>query len=126
VVLGLAFRGLKNRANRDGFTEFWVDTVFACLMMLILTSKVLSPQYFMWVYPLAALRIAWSDTPRTDMVLWTVTGILTTLIFPVIYPMLHALYPVPRVILAIRNLLMAVITFRLLADLWRRGAPVSG
>ncbi len=125
VVFLLAVRGMRNLAKRDGFTEFWIDTVLACLMTLILTSKVLSPQYFMWVYPLAALHIAWSRTPRADMALWVLTGALTTLIFPVIYPMLYSLYPVPRAILAVRNLLLGIITVRLWLDLWRRGAPAT-
>lgn len=62
-----------------------VDLIASCLLALlvvIFTGKVFSPQYLLWVIPLAAY--IWEKNPLW-IAAWCLLGGLTTLIFPYLY-----------------------------------------
>ncbi len=93
-----------------------------CLLVIICTNRVLSPQYLMWVLPLVAVM------ERDYDLLWLGVCALTTLIFPYAYDWtdLHnnpmpPNYPfyLPALIL-VRNVLLVAATVRFAA----RSAPV--
>jgi uncharacterized membrane protein len=93
-----------------------VTASLAITLGLILTSKVLSPQYLVWLLPFLPVLAA-----RSRRVLWlaVTTLALTLLIFPVAYGALLAQQPLMVVILNIRNLLLVAMFGLVVSDLVR-------
>jgi hypothetical protein len=86
----------------------------ACLCVVLVTNKIFSPQYIIWVLPLVAyvmgLRIA-----------WVVIGLLTTLIYPFLYfahphIRLVAYDPLFLPAVAARNALLLYVTLHMLRE----------
>jgi hypothetical protein len=72
-----------------------IDLATASLLVLsimILTGKIFSPQYLIWVAPFVAYV---GEADRRWLVVWTLIGLLTTLIYPYIYDMSHSILSVP-------------------------------
>lgn len=93
----------------------------AILLVFIVTGKVFSPQYLIWLIPLLAYQGAFN---RPWLVLWSTISVLTTIIYPYLYMLTRdaRLAPfVPGFIesVALRNLLLLVLTLALLRDWWR-------
>jgi hypothetical protein len=87
-----------------------IDLAMACLLTLLIvmvTGKVFSPQYLIWVIPLAAYV---GQSSRRWLLFWTLVGLLTSWIYPYIYhmasilqvPYIPLFYPVTTV----RNFLL--------------------
>lgn len=107
------------------FYVYWLqwrarlDLARACLLVLlviIVASKVFSPQYLIWVIPFVAYigrgALKW-------LVPWTLVGLLTTWIYPYLYLMRHRLEDVPTLplfypVVTLRNLLLFALTLSLL------------
>ncbi|MBF6591154.1 MAG: DUF2029 domain-containing protein [Ktedonobacterales bacterium] len=94
----------------------------ACLSVVIVTNKLFSPQYLIWVLPIVAA------VDGFDFI-WLVICLLTTLEFPIIYQMRHPIWTVPyswqfMPVLAIRNGLLTYATIRAIVRP-RRTVPVS-
>jgi hypothetical protein len=84
----------------------------ASIALVLVTNKLLSPQYLMWVLPLVAYVEGFD-------LLWLVICALTTLIFPFIYQTRHPILTVPGnpaflPTIAVRNLLLFIATLRAL------------
>ncbi|HKV85383.1 MAG TPA: glycosyltransferase 87 family protein [Ktedonobacterales bacterium] len=82
----------------------------ACLCAVLVTNKIFSPQYLIWVLPVVAY-IEGFDT------LWLVICVLTTLDYPIIYQMRHPIWTVTfswqfMPVLALRNVLLLWATIR--------------
>ncbi len=82
----------------------------ACLCAVLVTNKIFSPQYLIWVLPVVAYVEGFD-------VLWMAICLLTTLDFPIIYQMRHPIWTVTfspefMPVLALRNGLLLWVTLR--------------
>ena len=86
-----------------------IDLYMACLLtmlIVLITSKVFSPQYLIWVAPLIALV---GESNWKWLVSWGSVAILTTCIFPFIYIDLAHIQAFYAVILARDLLIVAIV-----------------
>lgn len=99
----------------------------ACLCVVLVTNKIFSPQYLIWVLPVVA------ETEGFDL-LWVAICFLTTLDFPILYQLRHPIWtvsytPLFMPVLALRNGLLAWVTvramFRCTQGRARSGVPAS-
>lgn len=96
----------------------------ACLAAVIVTNKIFSPQYLIWILPIVAAVDGFS-------VLWTLIAALTTLIFPILYGLRAPIWTVPFTpeflpAIALRNGLLLVATVRAILGARRHGAAATG
>jgi hypothetical protein len=102
--LWLCWRAARGRLGVDG-------AFLAALCLLLATSKVLSPQYLIWVLPVAA-------TVGGNEVWWAAIALLTSLEYPVLYPYAQGIPPLAEVWpfmlgVAVRNVALVGLTARL-------------
>ena len=121
-VYGLIWR---RRARVAATADDPVLAVLALLLALVSCSKVLSPQYFIWLLP------AWTLVATRDRVLAIVGGLvllLTHVEFPALYWRLVAMDPAALVITILRNLLLLAAFATIAWRLWRLpdDAPGAG
>lgn len=99
----------------------------ACLSVVLVTNKILSPQYLIWILPIVA------EVEGFDL-LWVAICFVTTLDFPILYQLRHPIWTVPYTplfmpVLALRNGLLLWVTLRALLrstqGTARGGAPVA-
>lgn len=83
----------------------------ACVCVIILTGRVFSPQYLLWALPLAAEAEGFS-------LLWVAICALTVIEYPFLSNFLHGYSTLFLVVVAIRNVLLAVVTLRALFPSW--------
>jgi hypothetical protein len=84
----------------------------AVLATALLTANVFSPQFLIWLLPLAAVGLA-RTVPAGPLALVAMTA-LTAAIFPALYPRLIEGTTVAVLVLFARNLLLAVVLVQLL------------
>ena len=107
-------------------SETVVAYLAATLLVLLLTNKVFSPQYVVWMLPFGALL------RRPQAYLLLVICVLTIVVFPLNYQALLKMQPLLVLILNARNLLLALLAVWLLAGhvstrrLLRAAAPDDG
>lgn len=98
-----------------------------CVLVVLCTDRVLSPQYFIWALPLVAIVEGEYD------LVWLAVCALTTLIFPFAYDSTGlAGHPMPPeyplyfpALIAVRNALLVVATVRLATRTARRSAVAA-
>ncbi|MGH2515805.1 MAG: hypothetical protein ACRDHP_09125 [Ktedonobacterales bacterium] len=95
----------------------------ACLCIVLVTNKIFSPQYIIWVLPIVA------ETEGFDL-LWVAICFLTTLDFPILYQLRHPIWtvsytPLFMPVLALRNGLLLWVTGRVLLRC-TQGIPRNG
>jgi hypothetical protein len=117
VVVVVAALGVALwRLARGGWTPHRTLSFWAALIMgVIVTNKVLSPQYLVWIAPLLAvgLLVTRRRSVRVAALLLVPTALLTTLVFPVHYAgLLRYGGPdlLPAVLLTVLNSLLVLVT----------------
>ena len=96
------------RQMRGGLTVG--QAMLACLCAVMVTNKIFSPQYVIWVLPMVAAVEGFS-------LLWVAIGMLTTLNFPIVYGLRAPIWDTPfswqfMPVIATRNLLLFYATLR--------------
>ncbi|HEX6540262.1 MAG TPA: glycosyltransferase family 87 protein [Ktedonobacterales bacterium] len=86
------------------------QAVLACLCAVLVTNKIFSPQYVIWVLPIVAAVEGFD-------LLWLAIGALTTLDFPIVYGLRAPIWDSPfswqfMPVIALRNLLLLYVTVR--------------
>jgi hypothetical protein len=112
MVLGLLWVYWRTAAGRLDLGR----GMAACLLVVICTGRVLSPQYLAWFLPLVAI------VERDWDVAWLLVGAATTLVFPFAYREVHPVgsgpppeFPLPLLgAIALRNVLLVAAAVRFL------------
>lgn len=102
------------RLVRDDWTPVRaVSFSVALIMLIIVTNKVFSPQYLVWVAPVVAVALVVARRPVVTLISVEilVTALLTTMVYPVFYDWLIANppYEVAAVALLLRNVAVVVL-----------------
>lgn len=87
------------------------------LLAFMLTNKVFSPQYMIWVGPLMALLVAVHSNMRRIGVMVLIATSMTQAIYPHLYEFLNQFHPALVILLNLRNALLLVILILLIRDL---------
>ncbi|MFE1318511.1 glycosyltransferase 87 family protein [Kitasatospora phosalacinea] len=125
VMVGLSVAGFgwllvwRLRAARwTSATTF--DAALCALLLFTATSRVISPQYMIWVVGLAAVCLTVRGTSQRPVaVLVLFTAVLTTLEFPVMFGAVNRSELGGVLVLTARNLLLVVTTVVSAHRLWR-------
>lgn len=98
----------------------------AILLVAICASKVLSPQFLIWTFPVVAMCVAQSRwLPRAAALVTALATLLTQVEFPARYWDLVDLQPGPLALVVARNLTLLVATALAVASLVRLAAPAG-
>jgi hypothetical protein len=101
VIALITFR--REAESEDGLSlQTLINFMVAALLGFMLGSRVLSPQYLVWLLPLAVFL------PRTGFILIAIASALTIVIYPFLYGALIALEPLPILLINVRNLVLVV------------------
>jgi hypothetical protein len=119
LTLVLAIGGLRamlrDRRVLGGVTrQTLTNYIVATLLVVILSNKVLSPQYIVWLLPFAALL------PSPKALLLVAVGVLTTIEYPIYFDALRAVDPFPVLVVNVRNALLLALFAWILVDSQRR------
>jgi len=117
VIAAAGWRLLIVRGRLRWRPEFQADAPLAATLLFISISRVLSPQYLLWVTGLAACCLAAGrSTQRPVAVALLVVDVLTTVVYPLGFAPMIAGSDLMTVTVAVRNGLLLVIT---LWSCWR-------
>jgi hypothetical protein len=122
-VLGLWWLAGRRRADWTATTGF--DLALLVVLVTVVTSRVLSPQYLLWLLGLAAVCLTRRDTTqRVPAGLIVVATVLTSAYFPWFYADVISEPDWPGVVLlTARNLVLLVATGVAAHRLLRRPGP---
>lgn len=115
VLLVIARLRLRRAAEIAGRTDdlearLLLLGAYALTAALIVFNKVGSPQYILWLVPIAVVGLATApDRWRSSARLLAAISMLTTLVFPIFYMPLVDGAPFAAVILTLRNVLVVVL-----------------
>ena len=74
---------------------------------LFVLNKVGSPQFMLWILPIVVVGMVTTDSWWSRPAMLTVAAsVLTTIVFPLMYPLLLQVHLLPILILAARNALL--------------------
>ncbi|WP_212912093.1 glycosyltransferase family 87 protein [Streptomyces sp. TS71-3] len=97
------------------------DAAFTAVLMFTTTSRVISPQYMVWLVGLAAVCLLFRAGPMVPSALMVLAAsLVTTLEFPVFFDHVVASDDWGILLLAVRNALLLAATVTAAAGLWRR------
>jgi hypothetical protein len=116
----LAYQTLAFARGKIQIYKASISGILAVLSMFIIANKVLSPQYFLWLFPFVALlnnRIKYSDALA---ICWSFVAIATAILFPYYYPEMVMQKFSGIIPLVLRNIslvvIFALLSFSILKD----------
>jgi hypothetical protein len=98
---------VKNQSSKENQMDFLIRYSLIVILILILTNKVFSPQYLIWVCPLLLLL-----KTRQRYLIWTifmVIAVLTQWVFPYHYQEYELVKAGPVLIEAARNVMVVLL-----------------
>jgi hypothetical protein len=124
VLLVVAYAAVWHARRLMRTDAEWISpAALSALLAFMCADKVLSPQHLLWVLPLIALCLLCNHRAfRLAAVLLLAAVALTQLEFPAFYYRLQDLETLPVVVVAVRNLLLALALAILVVTMWRAGA----
>ncbi|MFF4648957.1 glycosyltransferase 87 family protein [Streptomyces sp. NPDC001380] len=123
TALGFGWLLLWRLRARERRAATPYDAALAALLVFTVTSRVVSPQYLVWLIGLAAVCLtARGTTQRPVAVLILLASGLTVLEFPVMFGPVVTSSPSGVALLTARNLLLLAATVLSCARLWRSTA----
>lgn len=103
IVAARAWKG----AGHGWTPAFGCDVAFAAVLAAVATSRVLSPQYMLWLLGLGAVCLAHAESrQRPTTVLVLIAAALSQILYPMRWNELMAAEPLETWILAVRNVLV--------------------
>lgn len=115
--VAIAFSSPKRRAASRPLRDFTLVLLTTVLLLaFILTNKVFSPQYLLWLGPLVAVASGAEPRLRPPAFALLLAAALSQAIFPHLYDQLHELRPLPVFLLNLRNFILVAMLAWLL---WR-------
>ncbi|CAL9433987.1 hypothetical protein SUDANB15_02094 [Streptomyces sp. enrichment culture] len=101
-----------------------VDAAFTAVLMFTVTSRVISPQYMVWLVGLAAVCLCFRESRmRLPVALVLAASVVTVLEFPVWFHHVVASDPLGIALLAVRNGLLVAAALLAARALWRATVP---
>jgi hypothetical protein len=110
-ALASGFVLLRRRFTANALGASILSTVL--LLIFMLTNRVFSPQYLIWIAAPCLVLAAHRPNERRIWVLFLFAVLLSQLIFPRGYPILKAFHPLAVILLNVRNLLLVTFTVML-------------
>lgn len=108
------------RAWDTGRPSTLADAAFTAVLLFTTTSRVISPQYLLWLVGLAAVCLAFRRSPMTRPALLVLAAALVTLLeFPVWFSHVVASDWLGLLLLCVRNGLLVAASFLACRRLWR-------
>ncbi|MFD8593710.1 glycosyltransferase 87 family protein [Kitasatospora sp. NPDC059646] len=129
VLVGLSVAGfcwlLLWRVRARVFsTATPADAALAAVLVFVTTSRVISPQYFIWLAGLGAVCVTFRRSSQRVVVgLLVVATALTTVEFPFFYEKILQGHAGFTAVLLLRNLVLVVATVMSCVQLWRSTVP---
>ncbi|WP_443089307.1 glycosyltransferase 87 family protein [Yinghuangia sp. ASG 101] len=101
------------------------DAALTAVLLFVVTSRVLSPQYMVWLIGLAAVCLTRRETTQRPIAVLILLAVpLTTWEFPIWFGSLMAGEPEAILVLLLRNALLVGAAFWSAARLWRAAQPL--
>ena len=111
VSAGVAWRFFTSRAaaarTNSAVGLLWLTVLF--LLAFILTNKVLSPQYLLWIGPLLVAGYGFRPECRPELLVLLFASAFSHAIFPHLYDAMCAFHPAMVLLLNLRNALLVVL-----------------
>jgi hypothetical protein len=126
-MMALWLRAWRQGRAVGAETVGWI--MLTTVGLLILTNKVFSPQYLLWLSPIAIAMVALA--PRADsgvrrfVVLLLSVGVLTQVIYPLLYLWISGVYwanPLGVLLLAVRDVALVGFVIYAFRRAWRETA----
>ncbi|MFE1577019.1 glycosyltransferase 87 family protein [Streptomyces fradiae] len=101
-----------------------LDAALAAVLLVTVTSRVISPQYLVWLLGLAAVCLTARDTTQRPVALLLLpAAVLTSFAYPLLYGEVLAVSPLGCLLMLARNGLLVAAALLSCRLLWEESAP---
>jgi uncharacterized membrane protein len=115
VVYAVIDRRIRTAPDRSSGVEFMATAVTLVIAAALPASKVLSPQYLVWLAP--TLPLIESRGRRTILLIFAATGVLTYFMYPLYYSDFLARYDWAIGAMLVRNALLVILAIAIAKSL---------